>query len=394
MTGTGYYGPGVHTVWKPLQNIRLLNMTAELANFHRKTRVATTAGDDATAPITTPPPVWSDYAAAHEVPCDLESANEILGVIGFGSALPRRVDAAFPALSIPVEPFGATPRLEVWHGTSPITRGTRNGVDYAHNGAVLFGTLALSEPPSSRLETTTFQAYTRLLEVIRTEDYPHLLRMWNYFPSINLETHGLERYRQFCVGRHQAFTDYGYAHGCDLPAASAIGSRGAGLHIYFLACRTPGTAIENPRQMSAYRYPPEYGPRQPTFSRAISQRWENELQIYISGTASIVGHASRHRDDLPAQIEETLRNMRALLQRVSTRRPPCDLTALASAKVYLRRPADLQPAMEILSAALDPDSPVLYLEGDICRSELLIEIEGVVRLPCGRDAGTGNASTP
>ncbi|MDE2089832.1 MAG: hypothetical protein KGJ12_07415, partial [Gammaproteobacteria bacterium] len=107
-----------------------------------------------------------------------------------------------------------------------------------------------------------------------------------------------------------------------------------------------------------------------------------------------VGHESRHRDDLPAQSEETLCNIRALLRHAPGRpgNALLDLPALSTVKVYLRRADDFQSARDILSAMFAPDTPVLYLAGDICRSELLIEIEGVVRLPCGRDAG--NASTP
>ena len=358
-------------------------MSAKPATFDHPSRAVNPAA----------PPVWNEYADPENAfRFVADSASSLLGLIAFGAAFPARAELSLPMLSIPIEPLAAEQRVELWHSGLPATRGACNGVSFAHNGAVLFGTLSLSESPAQRLETTTVQAYTRILDVIRAQQYPHLVRMWHYFPSINLDTHGMERYRQFCMGRHQAFAERGLAPGPDLPAASAIGSRAPGLYVYFLAARTPGIAVENPRQVSAYCYPPRYSPRQPAFSRAVIQDWGHERQIYISGTASIVGHESRHRDDLAAQIEETLGNIRALLRHAAghSEKALLDLHALSSVKVYLRRPDDLQPARNILGTVFAPDTQVLYLAGDICRSELLIEIEGVMRLPC---SGTGHAST-
>ncbi|MDE2089512.1 MAG: hypothetical protein KGJ12_05780, partial [Gammaproteobacteria bacterium] len=249
-------------------------MSAKPATFDHPPRAVNTAA----------PPVWNEYTDPENAfRLVADSTSNLLGLIAFGAAFPERADRSLPMLSIPIEPFGTEQRVELWHSGLPVTRGACNGVGFAHNGAVLFGTLAVPEPSAQRLETTTVQTYTRILDVIRAQRYPHLVRMWNYFPSINLDTHGLERYRQFCMGRHQAFAERGLAPGRGLPAACAIGSRAPGLHIYFLAARTPGTAIENPRQVSAYRYPPCYSPRQPAFSRAVIQDWGHERQIYISG---------------------------------------------------------------------------------------------------------------
>src|SRR3990170_3468810 len=76
---------------------------------------------------------------------------------------------------------------------------------------------------------------------------------------------GRERYQLFCAGRHDAFLAAGYHHDVDLPAASAVGMRGRGLIAYFLAAREPGVQVENPRPIAAYNYPPQYGPKTPSF---------------------------------------------------------------------------------------------------------------------------------
>src|SRR3546814_1451833 len=91
---------------------------------------------------------------------------------------------------------------------------------------------------------------------------PHLLRVWNYLDAITFGDGDAERYREFCVGRARGLGDFD-THA--LPAATAIGrcDDARVVQVYWLAARTPGTPVENPRQVSAYRYPRQYGPQQP-----------------------------------------------------------------------------------------------------------------------------------
>ena len=175
--------------------------------------------------------------------------------------------------------------------------------------------------------------------------------MWNYVGGINEHDEGRERYQLFCAGRHDAFVAAGYHHDVDLPAASAVGMRGRGLVTYFLAAREPGVQVENPRQVAAYRYPPEYGPKSPSFSRATI--WKD--RVFVSGTSSVLGHATVHHDDVAAQLEETLRNIETVLAQTGRA-----LENVISAKTYIRRAADYDtrglasrepPAVERLSAS-------------------------------------------
>ena len=140
--------------------------------------------------------------------------------------------------------------------------------------------------------------------------YPHLARLWNYLPQINVETDGLERYRQFNSARRNALIAYRRDLTGNVPAACALGSvTGSPLVIYFLASRQAATAVENPRQVSAYEYPAQYGPK-PAFSRASILG----NTLFISGTASIVGHETVHVGDVTAQTRETLANIEALVE--------------------------------------------------------------------------------
>jgi chorismate lyase/3-hydroxybenzoate synthase len=156
-----------------------------------------------------------------------------------------------------------------------------------------------------------------------------------------------------------------------------VGTGGDSTVIAFLAALRPGTPIENPRQVSAYSYPAQYGPRGPTFSRALFAAWNGLPQLYVSGTASIFGHLSRHEGDAAAQADETILNLRTVLGEA---RGLVDTGESAQKlfKVYLRDPAYRDLVEEKLRAAFGPAHPIACLQADICRRELLLEIELVV----------------
>lgn len=111
-------------------------------------------------------------------------------------------------------------------------------------------------------------AYRAIAEFQLNSAYPYLLRTWNYLDAINEGGGDAERYRGFCSGRVASFN--GRSPG-QFPAATVIGRRDGQpvLQVYWLAARLPGLALENPRQLPAYRCPSEYGPASPAFSRAM-----------------------------------------------------------------------------------------------------------------------------
>ncbi len=265
---------------------------------------------------------------------------------------------------------------ELWLTDQPVTVGEADGIRYASNDDWLFGVLRV---PADEPDRAACTAYLRLLTFIRTQEAGRLVRLWNYFPDINRDQGGLERYRRFCLGRHEAFTSGGYPLDRDLPAASAVGSRQGDLVIAFLAGRGDCRAIENPLQLSAYRYPPDYGPRSPSFSRAMRVTAAGQDGFFISGTASIRGHRTVGQGDPLAQCRTTLDNLAALVATVT----PAPLNRLGDAahwKIYLRDPALFDGVREELDRALDPASPRLYVAGEICRLDLLLEIEGYIDL--------------
>ncbi|HEV7448499.1 MAG TPA: hypothetical protein VGO18_38385 [Steroidobacteraceae bacterium] len=315
----------------------------------------------------------------------------VLGIASFdGGAVKRAPSSALandvPVVEIRTPVLGSTGEVcEIWRTGQPVESGQRARVRYRRGDEVLFGCISVAESGrrdgnGSALHTATSEAYREIFATLDELAYPHLLRVWNYLPQINVDTHGMERYRQFNSARLSALVASGRDVTGNVPAACALGSvNGSPLVIYFLASRAAPTAIENPRQVSAYEYPPQYGPK-PAFSRASVLRKASGSILFISGTASIVGHQTMHAGDVAAQTRETLVNIEALLgeaNRVSGA-PRFGLETLAY-KVYVRNSADLPLIQSQLHTALGREAQVVYLQADICRTDLLVEIEAIGR---------------
>lgn len=284
-------------------------------------------------------------------------------------------------VQVGLKPLNPEAAVEVWSSPLPVMRGTAEGIQYSCNADVLFGQLLLHETEYASLDIAAHEGYRRILAFLRHQGYRHALRMWNFFPNINEGEADAERYKQFSLGRAKTYEKFAHFERA-LPAASAIGSYETGLLVYFIAAREPGIQIENPRQVPAFQYPRQYGPKSPSFSRAKLKDWGDELHLYISGTASVVGHESKHLDNMREQVAEIGRNIQALLDQsaaMDARFRRATLKDLALLRVYVRPTLDLAGVRSAVERELGR-IPALYLAGDICRQDLLIEIEGLCRL--------------
>ena len=328
---------------------------------------------------------------------------DVLGVATFNGSRPLAETAdpvGIPVAQISTPVLAATTDVyEVWRSGEPGQSGQHDRVRFRRTGDTLFGCIAVSEAESrpadghasrksrsgalSALHQATADAYRQILATLDAQAYPYLLRVWNYVPDINRDTHGTERYWEFNSARRHALRASGRPLSGNVPAASALGAAAdSPLVVYFLAGRTAPTFVENPRQVSAYHYPRQYGPHSPVFSRAALLQQPAGLTLFISGTASIVGHRSLHVGDTAAQTRETLSNIEALLDEANrvSRGAQFRLGALAC-KVYVRRPADLPVIQTELNSVLGDGARVIYLQADICRQDLLVEIEAVGMCP-------------
>jgi enamine deaminase RidA (YjgF/YER057c/UK114 family) len=139
--------------------------------------------------------------------------------------------------------------------------------------------------------------------------------------------------------------------------------------------------LENPQQTPAYAYPPRHSPKSPKFSRAKALVLDGYVTTWISGTASVVHSNSRYVGDLEKQTQQTLDNIERLIAQDNfafhgVRGAGATLQDMAKVRVYLKRSKDFAKCKAICQQRLG-DLPAIYAIADICRPELLVEIEGV-----------------
>lgn len=259
-------------------------------------------------------------------------------------------------------------------------------IRYSKTCEFVFGYIQTEQHSTlKRLEETSRQAYRAMLQLCLDLQAPNLLRIWNYVPHIN-EAEGItERYRLFNIGRKKAFDDYPLIVHNRYPAACALGTFDNILRIVFLASIHKPHYIENPRQTNSCFYPERYGIVPPLFSRAILLPQHTGATLFISGTASIVGHKSRHKNNIQAQVYETLQNLNTILLRanmiIKKQTKYTDTLYFLNLnelfyRVYIRFPEHLQIVRNILQQA--GIRKAVYVRADICRTELLLEIEASV----------------
>ncbi|NNJ65949.1 MAG: pteridine-dependent deoxygenase [Xanthomonadales bacterium] len=309
----------------------------------------------------------------------LKGSEDVLAVFEFGrsplaSSDPRHVPVALAQLDSP-------PRCEVWRGDGPIKTGTWDGLRFSQGVSLTMGHIALDLREAGDMRESSRRAYDLLQSYLQQSPHQWPLKIWNYIPGINEGSGDEELYRQFCLGRAEAVL-FDPADRPPLPAATGIGTPPdePALQVYFLAAALPGLDVENPRQVSAWRYPRRYGPKSPLFSRATIMRMNGGSQFLISGTASILGHQTHHENQVANQLSESLRNVHSLLDE-GHRLMGDSLARLDGEgllKVYIRQPEDYALIRRTLEAEAPDEIPRIYLQGDICRENLLTEIDGIV----------------
>lgn len=302
----------------------------------------------------------------------------------------------------------------VIHGPVAIRRGARGAI----LSIVLRGAAGYA---SDELEARVVDAYAAIARSLggegpRASRGLHAVRFWNFIPGIHdgmIHSPGegpLSRYMVFNKGRFRAFRECAPLNPgtSGIATATGVGHLGPDLIIHCMAWHAPGRPIENPRQVPAYRYSARYGPRPPCFARGTRVDGAGGRLLLIGGTASVVGEASVHaageHTDLADQVEETLTNIETLIQTAdeeSTQDRAASsargwLSALTHIRVYSVRASDQPAVAALLRPRLAPGAAVEFVRADICRPELLVEIEGVARLKARSlpgKSGHGRAGT-
>jgi chorismate lyase/3-hydroxybenzoate synthase len=221
--------------------------------------------------------------------------------------------------------------------------------------------------------------------LIRITGQRQIHRIWNYVPGINEERNKLENYRSFNIGRHRAFVSaYGENYSSRISPASAVGANGTSLAVAFIAGDDVMHNVENPEQTPAYNYPTEHGPKSPSFTRGSHGTVAGAPTAHLSGTASIKKDQSVGNNDFASQYETTIDNMQLVTRSLgypSALGSDGDITREFT--FYLRNSEDLATATGLFRETTGQRGIecTRFLHADICRSELLLEIEGSFSRP-------------
>ncbi len=243
----------------------------------------------------------------------------------------------------------------------------------------------------------TISSLSKLRGVLSKLDvgFDHIIRTWFYQGGIVADEGDTQRYKELNRARSSFFEGVHFLAGCQpglpqpmtpYPASTGIGTEGRKLMLSCIALATErpdivAMPLENPRQTSAFQYATSFSPKSPKFARALALSCGNYATIFISGTASIVDSESLHLGDVEAQTHQTIDNIEALISENNLSRhglPGLGTTIenLGLVRIYIKRQEDFEKTRAICRSRLG-DLPTIYAIADVCRPELLVEIEGM-----------------
>jgi chorismate lyase / 3-hydroxybenzoate synthase len=282
----------------------------------------------------------------------------------------------------------ATPSLqsqqlfESWHGTINSTSNFE-GWRLFQNDQYLLACVPEKLITNLPIDQAAEIAYSAIFEQMNAYGYSYLVRTWNFFPGITSDGYaGANNYQLFCTGRSRAYENQALAEQ-SYPAATVIGTQQTGVQIFFIAAKQAGIGLENSLQVSAFDYPSIYSQDPPLFSRALLHRNNSQEILFVSGTASITGHDTQYAGDINRQTEICLSNIEQLITTavIEHNMIPITLRNFSQFKVYIKNPNDIDTVRTHIQQVLGPSAPVYYLHGDMCRSDLSVEIEALAIIP-------------
>ena len=266
----------------------------------------------------------------------------------------------------------------IMDNSRPCGRGWRNrDIQY-----IILQNLTGDTDDADKKPTRSYQVQTMIERADRLlrrhqGNYRNVVRTWFYLSDI------LDWYGEFNEVRSRLYQDFGIMPGADtetlhLPASTGISGdniQGSVCLMDLLAIMAPDKyrpdikQLTNRRQKDAFRYGS-------AFSRGALISLPDTSLIHVSGTAAIdEAGQSQFPGDVKSQINATLNNIAALLADVGA-----DLKDICSATVFVKHPQDIQPFWSWAVARGLNDFPCVCVVADICRSELLFEIDAIAAI--------------
>ena len=258
--------------------------------------------------------------------------------------------------------------------------------------------------------TRTFQHMREQL-ALAGADFGQVVRTWIYINQITEGPEGGQRYQELNRARTEFYqglrfgteTRAPWIEGPLYPASTGIGTQGSHMTLCGMAMTSPRSDVfivplESPLQTAAYHYHAAYSPQSPKFSRAMAVVQGHFLTLLVSGTASIVDAKTVHPGDVVGQTWQTLDNIERLIAPENLARhgltgAGATLGNVAKLRAYVKHAADYEACRSVVETRL-PGVPCIYLHADICRPDLLVEIEAVAFCPLAAPLRRRPETTP
>lgn len=317
-------------------------------------------------------------------------------------AIHARFGETMPVTTVVVQPpcDGAALGVELWALGGPGVRVDRfgahvlavesEGIRWIHCGGVR------GQPRTGGAYLEALSAFHRMQAHLEEAGagFDQVVRTWLYVNQINSGADGCRRYQELNRARSDFYrpirfgskTRAAWAPETVYPASTGIGTGGANLAMGCLALESQRSDVfvlplENPQQTPAYQYQATYSPQSPKFSRAMAVVQGHFVSTLVSGTASIFNSKTCHPGDIVRQTEQTIENIERLIAPENFARhglagAGATLCDIAKLRVYVKNQEDYEKCREICERRL-PRAPAIYLHADVCRPDLLVEIEAV-----------------
>lgn len=273
------------------------------------------------------------------------------------------------------------------HANIPYIIVKRNGCKRLFLGGVMGDVLHQS------ILEQSMEVFSHIRLVLEKEQMPisSIIRQWNYIEKITAyDAAGHQHYQDFNDARSLFYENVEWLTG--YPAATGIGTQWGGIMIDMdvLLCEDETVlvvGVDNPLQVAAHAYSQQVllgevslpQKTTPKFERAKAVWKEDHGFVYISGTAAIRGEQSLMEVGIEEQTLTTLENIEYLVSGENLRRSGVPVTkdaGIINFRVYVKHWEDLEKARKVVETRY-PELPTIYTLTDVCRSELLIEIEGM-----------------
>lgn len=305
-------------------------------------------------------------------------------------------------LNIQAQSFNSIVSIEIWidEAAESVDYIDYEDISYTRinstSGKAICGFGLTCKEENIKLQNQIEYSFKTTIGILENEgmNISDIVRQWNYVPGIidiNLESgKSLQHYQLFNDIRQNYYSRFSFNDG--YPAATGIGTRNGNFDLDFFAVQKNNNVVKvgmsNPKQEDAYEYSQKYLlgdtingtiKKAPLFERAKMLKTNEGTILFISGTASIIGQETVGIDDVKKQTEITINNMNVLVSAMNDYLKSKNNNQFTHLRAYIKNEKDISIVKSVCESHF-PEVSISYLQADVCRDELLVELEGEVKL--------------